>query len=50
MRDEGVMMTFKHYIHTYLMMSEDGANGMGWDGMGCGTAAYEKTSRVGRVE
>lgn len=45
MRDEGVVMTFKHYIHTYLMLSEDGA-----DGMGCGTAAYKKTSRVGRVE
>lgn len=35
-------MTFKHYIHTYLMLSEDGANGMG-----CGTAAYKKTSRGG---
>lgn len=41
MRDEGVVMTFKHYI-TYLMMSEDG-------GMGCGTAAYEKTSWGGGV-
>lgn len=38
MRDKGVVMTFKHYIPR---------NGMGWDGMGCGTAAYKKTSRGG---
>lgn len=42
MRDEGVVMTFDI---TYLMLSEDGANGMG-----CGTAAYEKTSRGGGME
>lgn len=40
MRDEGVVMTFDITSIPDLMLSEDGA-----DGMGCGTAAYEKTSR-----
>lgn len=46
MRDEGVVvMEFKHYVNTYFMLSEDGGNGMG-----CGTAAYKKTSRRGGME